>query len=149
MVIRIILALLFSVQCGHAAYYNEGVMEWVVAVRQANQGWEYPLPQDLPPVVDFVAVPECDRIGELLAIWHESEGWNLYMIADCANQIEGHDEQMRRKGIVVEVGYNTAVRWGVIGFGPEHIDVAVIEWDTLRSLWRESHQASQTQRQAD
>ena len=141
--IGFVVALLLSVQCGHAAYYNEGIMEWVVAVRQANQGWEHSLPQDLPPVVGFVAVPECERIGKLVAIWHQPDGWcGPYLVADCANRLEGHDEQMRRKGIVVEVDYNTATRWGVIGFGPEYIDVVVIEWDTLRSLWREGRPAS-------
>jgi hypothetical protein len=33
---------------------------------------------------------------------------------------------MRRRGIIVEVGHNTARRWGVLGFGPQHIDVGMV-----------------------
>lgn len=118
---------LFHFEQGQAAYYNSGVFEQVVAIRQT--GWTAnPLPEELPPVIGFVARRGCSEIGQLLWIYHESEGvQGPYLVADYANQIEGHDKVMRRKGIIVEVDFNTATRWGVIGLSPEYIDVAIIK----------------------
>ena len=119
---------LFHLEQGQAAYYNPGVFKQVVAIRQA--GWTAnPLPEELPPVIGFVARQDCTEIGQLVWIYHESEGiQGPYLIADCANKLEGHDKKMRRKSIIVEVDFNTATRWGVIGLGPEYIDVGVIRW---------------------
>lgn len=33
---------------------------------------------------------------------------------------------MKKRGIVVEVDFNTAKRWGVVGLGPEYINVGVM-----------------------
>lgn len=124
----VLIALLshITIDVGYAAYYNPGIMEQVVAIRRA--GWTAsPLPKELPPVVGFVAVKDCDRIGQIVALWHESEGWAYpYLVSDCANRLEGHDEMMEKKGIVVEIDYNTAARWQVLGYGPQDIDVMVI-----------------------
>ena len=115
-----------TIDVGHAAYYNPGVMEQVVAVRQA--GWTAnPLPPEFSHVIGFIARQDCSEIGRLVWIFHESEGVRgPYLVADCANKLEGHDRVMERKGIVVEVDFNTATRWGVVGFGPEFINVVVI-----------------------
>lgn len=117
---------LFNVEQGQAAYYNPGRFEQVVAVRQA--GWTAnPLPEELPPVIGFVARQDCSEIGQLLWICHESEGCQgPYLTADCANRIENHHKVMKRKNIVVETDYAAAARWGVVGFGPQDIDVIVI-----------------------
>ena len=117
---------LFHLEQGQAAYYNRGVFEQVVAIRQA--GWTAnPLPEELPPVIGFVARRDCSEIGQLVWIYHKSEGvQGPYLVADCANQIEEHDKAMKKRGIIVEVDFNTATRWGVVGFGPEYIDVVII-----------------------
>jgi len=117
---------LFHIEQGQAAYYSPGVFEQVVAIRQA--GWTAnPLPQSLPPVIGFVARRDCSEIGQLVWICHESEGCKgPYLVGDCANRIESHDKVMERKNIIVETDYNTAVRWGVVGLGPELIDVMVM-----------------------
>lgn len=124
----LILALLVELrfEYGHAAYYSEGVMEQVVAVRQA--GWAAgSLPVSLPPVVGFVAVPDCAEIGGLIWLFYEGEGWSgPYLIADCANKTEKHDVEMRKRDIVVEIDNNTARRWGVLGLGPADIPVVVV-----------------------
>lgn len=123
-----------SVQTGHAAHYGEGVMENVVAIRQANQGWEYSLPVYNPGIVGYVAIEDCDRVGQRVAVWHETEGLKgPYLIADCANRLEGHDRDMRRRGIIIEVDYNTAMRWGTVGLSPEDVWAVVIEWNALNS----------------
>ena len=115
-----------TIDVGHAAYYDHGVMEQVVRIRQA--GWTAsPLPEELPNVLGFVAVKDCDRIGQMVALWHGSEGWTFpYLVSDCANKLEKHDLELERKGIVVEVDFNTAARWQVLGLGPEFIDVIVV-----------------------
>lgn len=115
-----------TIDVGHAAYYNPGVMEQVVAVRQA--GWTAnPLLEELPPVIGFVAVKDCDRIGQMVALWHELEGWTFpYLVSDCANKLEKHDLELERKGIIVEIDHNTAARWQVLGLGPQDINVGVI-----------------------
>ncbi len=117
---------LFHLEQGQAAYYNPGVFKQVVAIRQA--GWTAnPLPEKLPPVIGFVARQDCSEIGQLVWMCHESEGCKgPYLVADCANRIEGHDKVMKRQGIIVEADYNTAARWQVLGYGPESIDVIVI-----------------------
>lgn len=50
------LLIMVNVDYGHAAFYSSGVMEEVVAIRQA--GWTAnPLPVELPPIQDFIATP--------------------------------------------------------------------------------------------
>lgn len=117
----VLLALVASlglrVEFGYAGYYAHGVMRDVVRVRQA--GWTAnPLPADLPPVIGFIATDDPDDIGKLAALWHKSEGWaGPYLIADVCNQVEGHCKRMKRLGLVADVDWNTAARWGVIGHG--------------------------------
>jgi len=124
--ILIALALHFQVEMGHIAYYSQGVMESVVAVRQA--GWTAgPLPADLPPVVGFVARPRCDEIGRLVwLLWDDGDLEGPFLVADCANQVEGHYTRMVRRGIVAEVDWNTVTRRGIRGLGPECNFAAVI-----------------------
>ncbi|MGD8501401.1 MAG: hypothetical protein PVJ86_12185 [Phycisphaerales bacterium] len=125
-IVLLALALMFRFEMGHVAYYAEDVMERVVAVRQA--GWTAgDLPVELPPVIGFVARPHCNEIGDMVWLYHESEGLKgPYLVADCCNELEGHCQAMQRKGIVVEVDHNTARRWGVLGLGPKCNYVAVI-----------------------
>lgn len=117
---------LIQLEYGQAAYYNPGVFKQVVAIRQA--GWTAnPLPKKLPKIIGFVARQNCNEIGQHLYICHHSEGCKgPYLIADCANKIEGHDKAMQRKNIIAEVDYNTAIRWKVTKLGPNSINVVVI-----------------------
>jgi len=36
---------------------------------------------------------------------------------------------MKEKGIICEVDFQTAKRWGVLGMGPQYINVAMVSWD--------------------
>jgi hypothetical protein len=123
------LLLLFQIKMGHAAYYAEHRMEEVVHVRQAGLTAQS-LPTAIPDgIVGFVALPDCRKIGSIVWLWHESEGLSgPYLVADCANQIEGHNERMMQRDIIVEVDHNTATRWGVLGLGPEDIQIAIISY---------------------
>lgn len=122
----LLLWLNIKVECGHAAYYAPGVMEGVVRVRQSEMWAVGSLPDELPPVIGFVARPNCGEIGQLVWIYHDGELAGPHLVADCCNEMEGHCKAMERKCIVVEVDFNTAKRWKVLGRGPEHIDVCVI-----------------------
>jgi hypothetical protein len=122
------IALVFSfitLEYGHAAYYNEGVMEDVIYVRQNSAVWES-LPSEVPPVIGFVALEDCSEIGDLVWLWHEdpSELAGPYWVVDCRAPQDVADA--KRKGIIVEVDYDTAKRWNVIGYGPSFINVVVI-----------------------
>jgi len=121
------LLLLAHLQVGHAAYYNPQIFEQVVAVRLA--GWTAGdlTEDDLRGVIGYVAVPDCDEIGRRVWLFHESEGWRgPYLVADCACQINGDKQRMVRRGIVAEVDFQTAKRWGVLGYGPQQINVAIM-----------------------
>jgi len=75
------------------------------------------LPAQLPEVAGYVAVVECDRLGELLYIRPEgSVVWELFLVTDCS----GHAATtawMRNNNIPVEVDHETARRWGTVGRG--------------------------------
>jgi len=131
------LALVFSyisITYGHAAYYADGVMEGVVYVRQHSDTWAT-LPVGIPPVIGFVAVDDCTEIGTLVWLWHEEELAGPYWVADC--RAASDIALAGRKGIIVEVDYNTAKRWGTIGYGPSFINVAVIRWKGGTSVTRD------------
>lgn len=92
-------------------------MESVVRVRQAELT-QYNLPAEIPDYVDgFVAVERCDRIGELITVVY-GELTEIMMVADCS----GHAETslwMKRNNILLEVGHETALRWGIVGRGAQ------------------------------
>jgi len=119
------LLLLFQIEMGHAAYYSEGRMEQTVVIRQA--GWTaYPLPRELPPVHDFIATDDCGEVGRQVWLFRPGQGFSRALIADCCNELAGDCDRMRGRGIIAEIGHNTAVRWGALGLGPEDIDIAII-----------------------
>ena len=124
------LLLLANLQIGHAAYYNPQIFEQVVAVRLAGWTAGSLTEDDLRGVIGYVAVPDCNEIGRRVWLFHESEGWRgPYLVADCANHIENHHVRMRKRGIICEVDFQTAKRWGILGMGPQHIDVAMVSWE--------------------
>lgn len=119
-----------TVEVGHAAYYDDGIMEGVIYVRQNCDTWG-DLDAEIPPVIGYVAVNDCAELGGLVWLWHEAalstalpELAGPYWVVDC--RAEQDVTAAERKNIVVEVDYNTARRWGVVGFGPSFINVAVI-----------------------
>jgi hypothetical protein len=116
-------------EAGQAAYYNEGVMEQVVDIRQA--GWAAgSLPDPLPAdVVGFAARLDCSEIGDLLWICGPVGCQGPFIVADCANRLNGDAQRMEENKIVVEVDYETALDWDVLGRGPEGIEVVVIRRD--------------------
>jgi len=132
-IVLVALLSIFTVETGFAAHYAEGRMEKVVRTRQAGLT-AADLPTPIGGVIGFVARPDCGEIGRRVWICHESEGCKgPYLVADCANSADGDAERMRRRGIVAEVGWNTARRWGTVNKSPQDVYVAVISWQANQS----------------
>jgi hypothetical protein len=113
---RFIVACLFGI----ASQYAPGVMERTVAIRQSGRTAHH-LPQQLPPHDGYIAVLDCQRIGEVWTVHYRGIVERL-LVADCS----GHAETsawMSRNRIVGEVDYETARRWGVVGRGAPGVTV--------------------------
>lgn len=111
----LVILLLTLTISGWASQYSPGVMESTVEARQ-NGCCAYNLPRGLPPVDGFVAVSDCSNIGRLLLLRPEgSKKWERFLAADCAGP--GAYEWMLRNNILVEIDYETAVRWDTVGRG--------------------------------
>jgi hypothetical protein len=65
----------------------------------------------------YIAVAEREDIGRLFWLRPVGGEWELFLAADCAGYADGGYSWMKRNGIIVEVDYNTAVRWGTVGRG--------------------------------
>ncbi|MBU2051218.1 MAG: hypothetical protein KKH61_19900 [Gammaproteobacteria bacterium] len=92
-------------------------MEQVIHNRTSGNAW-VSLPTPLPAVDGYVAVPDCSRLGKLVYLRY-SGPWETFLVADCAmpKGTDGAYEWMTENGIGVEVDYETAVRWGIVGRG--------------------------------
>jgi len=95
-----------------ASHYSPGIMQEVVANRH-DMG-------QLSTTHDkFVAVRDCDHIGEVLWLAPIGDPWEMFIVADCAMPpgTDGAYEWMTENNILVEVDYETAERWGSVGGG--------------------------------
>lgn len=120
MIAKFFIALIMT---GWASQYAPGVMESVLAVRSTPGRTSYTVPQDLSIYDGFVATRDCDRLGEELLIKPQDQSdYELFLVTDCSGHITT-TQWMNRNNIIVEVDYNTAVRWDTIGRGIK-IDVA-------------------------
>lgn len=100
---------------GLASQYGPGVMERVVHHRQSGSAW-VPLPQETPLVDGFIAVRDCDRLGEIVLLRPSgTEEWEQFWVVDCARPGDGTAQWMDRHGILVEVDHGTAHRWDTVG----------------------------------
>ena len=95
---------------GWASQYAPNVMERVVRTRQAGRT-AHDLPLDLSGIDGFVAIVDCDRIGEVVQIRAEgSREWESFLVSDCSGSAKVTD-WMVRNGILVELDWPTVVRW--------------------------------------
>jgi len=111
---------------GWASQYAPGVMARVIATRQAGLTAR-DLPLDLPPVDGYVAARYPDDIGRVVLLRPATQGretWERFLVVDCAGRSDRRESDglsglawMLRYNILVEVDYETAVRWGTVGRG--------------------------------
>jgi hypothetical protein len=115
----------FLIVTGWASQYDPGVMQRTIAVRQSGRT-AYDLHADLPTVDGYVAVPDCSLIGTLIEVRPlGADEWELFLVADCASRSDRQSATDSRSGwqwmttqnILVEVDYETAVRWDTVGRG--------------------------------
>ena len=109
------------VAMGWASQYAPGKMEAVIRVRQAGRT-AYTLPAVLPAVDGYAAVLACERIGEVLYVQHAGVV-ESFLVVDCAGDEETR-QWMARNNILLEVDYETAIRWNTVGRGAQ---VAVVD----------------------
>lgn len=123
--VELLTCLVVPTNYGWTSHYAPNVMAQVIENRQE---WGH-IPHDLSHFDGFVAVPECDRIGETIyakpAHW---KTWETFLVADCARPIgtDGAYEWMTENNILIEVDWTTAVRWSAVGGGME-IEVSEIQ----------------------
>ena len=111
LVIETILAILLY---GTASQYAPGVMQEVISNRQR---WGQ-LPMELPPTDGYVATLEANLIGSFVYIRPEgADIWEQFLVVDCAGHADGGYAWMLRNNVLVEVDYETAVRWNTVGRG--------------------------------
>ena len=114
-----------------ASQYAHGVMDQVIAMRQSGRT-AMDLPEVLPITDGFVAVEDCDRIGEIMWVRYDGGGWESFLVADCSGHVET-SEWMARNNICVEIDYETAARWNVVGHGAE---VDILLGENIRYAFR-------------
>lgn len=105
---------------GLASQYAPGVMQEVINNRQRmNQ-----IPENLTAYDGFIAVRDCKDIGKEYYLYYP--GKNIiekFLAVDCASKSDRQSSTDARSGykwmldgnILVEVDYETAERWGIVG----------------------------------
>jgi hypothetical protein len=105
------LGLVVALVCyaGVASQYGPGIMTNVVEYRRE---WH-----QLPPLpaVGYIAVDDCSRIGERVWVKHGDDVEPM-VVADCAGD-DATRRWMRDNNILMEVDYETALRWDAVGRG--------------------------------
>jgi hypothetical protein len=104
--------LLLSCSVGTASQYGRGVMERVVKTRQAGLT-AYNLPATLPVVDGYIAVMNCNDIGQVWSVNGEK-----MLASDCAGS-QATRNWMAWNNIPIEVDYLTALRWNTVGRGKQ------------------------------
>lgn len=106
---------------GWSVHYDPQVMEQVVEVRQRG-GVNVALPPFDPEAYEgYVARPDCNEVGQ--EVWLDfGQGWvGPFLVADCA-RVEDRPH-IEARGIVVELGYPSAKRFGVARTGGLYVRV--------------------------
>jgi len=107
------------IMTGWASQYDQGIMDKVVHNRQ-NASTFLSLPEKLPVVHGYVASRHCLDIGEIIylrPLGCKECAFERFLIADCAGVVDGGLDWMVRNNIIVEVDYETALRWNTVGRG--------------------------------
>jgi len=105
-----------AVQIGIASQYSQGMMQQAIVYRQRHNH----VSRDLIQYDGFIAVLEANDIGR--EYWIRPTGarhWEKFLAVDCAGIADGGYAWMINNGIIAEVDYASAKRWGVVGRGVE------------------------------
>jgi hypothetical protein len=112
-----IATLIFAVACslGVLSQYDQASTEMVLYNRSVVGRTAYTLPEDREGVTGYIAVYDCEWIGQVVTVSWSNHVERL-MVFDCA----GDDETrrwMKLWNVIGEVDFYTAQRWGMLGRG--------------------------------
>lgn len=110
-----IMTLIVALACsmGTLSQYDLPSTHEVLSNRSVFGRTAYMLPAQREGVTGYIAVYECERIGEVVTVsW--SDHVEKLMVFDCAGDDETR-QWMRRGNVIGEVDYYTAQRWGMLG----------------------------------
>ena len=119
---QFLMLVLLTVTPGKASQYAPGVMNRVIRNRQAHLT-SYDLPQNAPVVDGYIAVLDCEDIGQIWQLRPTGQTtWERFWVVDCASVSDARESDglsgaqwMIKHDITVEVDYRTAVRWNTVG----------------------------------
>jgi hypothetical protein len=112
-----IIMLIFAVACstGTLSQYDQASTDMVLYNRSVFGQTSYTLPDNREGVTGYIAVYDCERIGQVVTVSWANHAERL-MVFDCA----GDDITrlwMKQGNIIGEVDFYTAQRWGMLGLG--------------------------------
>lgn len=122
---KVLTSFLALLLIGYASQYAPTVAERTIRVRQ-TQPVTYPLGA-IPNVDGYAVTQECKDVGSIILLRpHGWETWETFWVIDCASKTSGSprpgesSHQWMKRGyrnleILVEVDYQTAVRWQTVG----------------------------------
>ena len=112
---NILAVLVLVISSGWGSQYHSGIAESVIHVRQ-TRNVSHRLPLNLPDVDGYIAVRDCNHIGEVW--WLRPVGGKVesFLVIDCAGSDETRD-WMDRNQIIGEIDHLTADRWQTVGRG--------------------------------
>lgn len=98
---------------GQASQFDAGVMEDVIATRQAGRTAKT-LPDPIPSYVEgFAAGRDCADVGQVVIMRRPGYPWRVMMIADCPAAGDGTLAWMIAGDIYFEIDYQTRMAWEV------------------------------------
>ena len=106
---------------GTASQYGGGVAERTIAVRQQTDPprVSMTLPQELPETDGYLAVLECEHIGEVWWLRNVKTGdVRSFLVIDCSGHAATRN-WMLRGNIIGEIDWQSALAWDTVGYGIE------------------------------
>jgi|GEM_PF-1858872 hypothetical protein len=110
-----IIALIVAVACsmGTLSQYDQVSTDMVLHNRSVSGVTAYALPESREGVTGYIAVYECERIGQIVTVSWSNHVERL-MVFDCAGDDETR-QWMKRWNVIGEVDFYTTQRWGMLG----------------------------------
>ena len=112
-----ILALIVALACytGTLSQYDRTPTDEVLYNRSVFGQTAYTLPEDHGGVTGYIAVYDCEWIGQVVTVSWSNHVERL-MVFDCAGDDETR-QWMKRGNVIGEVDFYTAQRWGMLKRG--------------------------------
>jgi hypothetical protein len=101
--------------------HAKGVVTWVNPNRMEDTASVNNI--DLSPFKDGIALMSCSDVGETVWLKRQSHDWEgPFVVADCANP-KHMFAAICYKGEIAELGFKTAVSWGLATYESEKVGI--------------------------